>query len=516
MKKTFLLFLLTLLGCSKEQLELTNPNEVEETNFWKTETDALRGVLGVYDAFQSNELAGDRYYRLDVATDNLGTNTNADFWLDIKNFAANGSNGRITGIWRALYTGVNRANLAIEKIAQMPTGMISDAARTRLLAEAKFLRAYAYHDLVALYQGVPFYTQPNLTRSEGVAATQGSVVANAMIADLNGDVLAGLPVSTSDGRVSKGAALALLGKFYMAQKDYAKAAQTLKLLKAAPYSYALHPNYAQLFTPEVEFSNKEAIFQISFVDNQLDQGETFSYKVDTTTAPSVTPFGVPRTSYQVGANLRDSYLYTDGKPLANHPIYGTRSPLVNTTSHAIGRDPRFRATIFSNQDVTGSGKRLWNFTGNNVAVKKYFFISPIVFINRPQNYHLIRYADVLLMLAEAELELNPADPDIFANVEAIRKRAGIAMFTAADWAKLTTDQKREAIRDERRWEFAFEHVRFFDFRRWGVDYTKLKLRVTNPLIPASTPDVAFVQWPYPQVELDNNPALKAQGTNPGF
>jgi hypothetical protein len=67
----------------------------------------------------------------------------------------------------------------------------------------------------------------------------------------------------------------------------------------------------------------------------------------------------------------------------------------------------------------------------------------------------------------------------------------------------------------KRQEFAFEHVRFFDLRRWGVDYTKTILRATNTAIPATTPDLMFVQWPYPLPELDNNAALK-KGGNPGY
>jgi starch-binding outer membrane protein, SusD/RagB family len=238
------------------------------------------------------------------------------------------------------------------------------------------------------------------------------------------------------------------------------------------------------------------------------------------TSPSVTPFNVPRNSYQITNNLRDSYLCTDGKPYAvtgttPHPIYGAKSTLASTTSIALNRDKRLKGAIFSNIDNTPGGKKLWNYTGNNITIKKYFHISPIVYNTNPQNYYMMRYADALLMLAEAELELNPADADIFANVKLIRDRAGVAMFTQAAWDALTTDQKRTAIRDERRWEFAFEHVRFFDLRRWGLDFTKTTLRAVNTAIPATTPDLLFVQWLYPLPELDNNPALK-KGGNPGY
>jgi hypothetical protein len=525
----FLAVTFVITSCSKSKLELVNPNDVQASNFWKSETDALQGVLGVYDAFQNDNVAGNQYFRLDVMTDNLSTNTNSDSWLDLRNFAGTGLSSRVTGFWRWLFTVVNRANLVIEKVAAMPAASISDASRTMILAEAKFLRAYAYHDLIMIYQGVPFYTKPNQALSEGIAPIKGSVVADSLINDLIKNVIPNIPLTdvNGKGRATRGAAIALLGKLYMAKQDFVNAKATLRLLKQPPYSYSLYPNFARLFTPEDEFNN-EAIFQINFTASQLDGGEAFSFRIDTTTNPAVTPFGAPRNAYQVVNQFRDSYLYTDGRPRTTSSVYGATSPLINNTSQAINRDPRFRATFFNNLDTTASRKRYWNFTpasatifpgtvnSGSVAVKKYFFISPIVYTNgNPQNFYLIRYADVLLMLAEAELEVDPSDPDIFINLQMIRNRAGIAMFTSTAWAALSTDNKRIAIRDERRWEFGFEHVRFFDFRRWGAAYTKQRLQAINTSIPVGTPDLQFVQWPYPQQELDNNPALKATG-NPGW
>jgi hypothetical protein len=523
-----LLIIAIVASCSKSKLELVNPNDVQAINFWKTETDALQGVLGVYDAMQNDNLAGSQYFRLDVMTDNLTTNTNSDSWLDLRNFAGTGQSARVIGFWRWWYTVINRANLVIDKVGTMPVGSLPDASRARIIAEARFLRAYAYHELIMIYQGVPYYTKPNEALSEGIAPIKGGLIADSLINDLNNNIIPNMPVTDADGkgRATKGAAVALLGKLYMAKQDFVNAKATLSLLKQSPYSYALYSNYAKLFTPEDEF-NTEAIFQVNFSASQLDGGEGFSYRIDTTTNPAVTPFGAPRNSYQVVNQFRDSYLYTDGRPRTTSTIYGTVSPLVNTNSQAINRDPRYRTTFFNNLDTTVSRKKFWNFTSTGVAfpstanagavaVKKYFFISPIVYTNgNPQNYYLIRYADVLLMLAEAQLEVNSADPDIYTNLQLIRNRAGVTMFTPAAWAALSTADKRTAIRDERRWEFGFEHVRFFDFRRWGAAYTKQRLTAINTAIPASTPDVAFVQWPYPQQELDNNPALKATG-NPGW
>lgn len=508
--------MLITVSCGKGRLDIINPNEIEENSFWQNEKQATQGILGVYDALQSDEIGGLRYYQLDVLTDNMSTNTNSESWLDMRNYAFNSNTTRVINIWRALYAVVNRANLVIDKVGNMPPDAISAAAKSNILAEAYFLRAFAYHDLTMMYQGVPFYTKPNLPLSDGAPATKGSEIAKVMIEDLKNNVIPNLPLASKEGRATKGAATFLLGKYYMALKDLPNALSTLKSLKSAPYSYSLFPDYERLFTPEAETLNSEVLFQVNFIDSPLDNGGNFGFKVDTTTAPSVTPFTQPRNSFQVTNNLRDSYLCIDGKPfLANSPIYGTRSTLGSATNAVLNRDKRMRASIFSNLDITPGGKRLWNFTANNILVKKYFHISPIVYNSNPQNYYLMRYADVLLMLAEAELEVDPADPDIFTNIKLIRDRAGVTMFEPAAWGALTTDQKRTAIRNERRWEFAFEHVRFFDFRRWGVDFVKPTLRAVNTAIPASTPDLMFIQWPYPLPELDNNPALKAGG-NPGY
>jgi starch-binding outer membrane protein, SusD/RagB family len=274
-----LLVLCLATACNKNQLELSNPNDIQETEFWKTEKQALQGILGVYDALQNDEIGGLRYYQLDVLTDNMGTNTNSESWLDIRNFAFTNSTTRIVNIWRSLFAVVNRANLAIDKITAMPATAISDASKARFIAEAQFLRAFAYHDLTLIYQGVPFYTKPNTTLSEGIAATKGSDIAKAMIEDLTKTVIPNLPLSTTDGRITKGAATFLLGKFYMDLKDWTNAVATLKPLKSAPYTYALFPDYERLFTPEVEFQNNEVMFQVNFIDSPLDNGGNFAIKV---------------------------------------------------------------------------------------------------------------------------------------------------------------------------------------------------------------------------------------------
>lgn len=128
-----------------------------------------------------------------------------------------------------------------------------------------------------------------------------------------------------------------------------------------------------------------------------------------------------------------------------------------------------------------------------------------------QNYYVIRYADVLLLYAEAENEASGATANVYSAVNLIRQRVGMPNYPAG----LTKDQMRSYIRDERRWEFALEHQRYFDLQRWGI---------TGQVVTAASPLAGrkvFTEprdylWPYPQNEMDRNPAMNAAGQNPGW
>lgn len=497
--------LLAGTACTKKQLDVVNPNQIPDKDFWQTETDALTGLYGVYDAFQHNQLAGKFYREFDNISDNAFTISGAN-WAEIESSFHNPITARILNAWTAYYTIINRANLVIDRVTAMPAGSISDESRKRIIAEAFFLKAYAYLDLTTLWGNVPLYEHYLGTFDNGNAATDKASIVSAMEEELRDNVIPNLPVtipSPEKGRAGRGAAVALLGKYYLFNKDYSNAAATLSTLMTAPYTYDLYPKYDELFTLAGEFS-KENLFEINFEAGGIDNGESFSIRIDT----SVTPL-VPQAYWRPTNELVNSYLCTDGSPIANSPVYGNTSPLYNTALPYNNRDPRLRATVFTNLDNTPGGKKIWAYSANiRFAPKKYSMITSTQYNGGPQNYYMIRYADVLLMYAEAENEAVGADPSVYDAVNKVRNRAGMPDYPA----NLSQEDMRSYIRDERRWEFALEHQRYFDILRW---------RIADSVIPPIGGVKVFTNprdylWPYPQNEMDNNPALKAQGQNEGW
>lgn len=433
-------------SCDKE-LDQVNPNAVSKEIFWKSEADALAGLNGVFDAWQVSELSGARYMELDHLTDNATTNNNNN-WLDIEASTHIATNPRTTGRWKAYYNVIQRANLVIKEVTGMAAGTIKESARKRVVAEAMFMRAFAYNDLVTLFGNLPFYTEPVTAFENGKARTSKADINTYLINELKTTVIPNLPVVigvSERGRISADAAKALLGKVYLYNERWSEAAVTFKEIIDGG-RYALYPNYAELFTQAGEFS-KENLWEINFEEGGIDNGETFSIQIDTSLAEVR-----PRAFWRPIDNFANSFLAIDGKPTSASAIYGGASPFYIPATASAGkfnnRDPRLKATMFTAADITPSGKRVWNFvnsnaatlftSANNFAIKKYFTITPTQFNGGPQNFYMIRYADVLLMYAEAKNEeIAAPDATIYNAVNAIRRRLTITENLAGGKGALT-------------------------------------------------------------------------------
>jgi len=496
------------MSCSNEFLHLDDPNNATEETFWKTEADAMLGLAGVLDVYQSNDLMGKRYREFDHLTDNA-TTVNSQGWLEFENDTHTPSSPRIKGTWTALYTVINRANEVMVRTAALPEAVISAESRARIIAEAAFLRAYAYHDLVALWGDVPLYLEPKGAFGTPEGATAKAEIIDFLLTDLATNVIPNLPevlVASENGRISGGAAQALVGKLYLLRDDWEAAAAAFREIIDAG-NYALYPDFGKLFTEEGEFS-EENLFEINFVGSALDRGEQFSTRVDTNLAPAI-----PSTFWTPLTNLRDSYLAIDGKPIKNDTLYGTKSPYYNSRRFYDNRDPRLQATLYTAADTTAGGAVVWKIgtSGNGtIAVKKYSVLSSEQVQNQgPQNYYVIRYAEVLLSYAEAQNEAAGPDQSVYDAINAVRDRVGMPHLPEG----LSQHEMQQYIRDERRWEFALEHQRFFDLKRWGILGPTAQAAMPNKKL-FSEPRI--FSWPYPLEEMDRNPELAAQGQNDGY
>jgi len=220
-------------SCKKSFLEVTPKGIVLESNYYQNADEAYAGLVSVYNPLGWETGGGDNTYiddlgALNAASDECyaggGGATDMVFWQVMNNYTVNATTGPQAGFWSKYYTGVYRANLLLQKINGGIPGL-TDAVKTRYIAEVKFLRAYYYFGLVRLFKNVPLFTTPVPT-SDIYTVTQAKpeAVWAQVEKDLT-DAIAGLPSvvpTTDNGRVTKGAALALMGKAILYQNNTAR------------------------------------------------------------------------------------------------------------------------------------------------------------------------------------------------------------------------------------------------------------------------------------------------------
>jgi hypothetical protein len=207
-------------------------------------------------------------------------------------------------------------------------------------------------------------------------------------------------------------------------------------------------------------------------------------------------------------NLVDDYEMTDGKPITESPLYNAATPYVN-------RDPRLDLSIkLPGETWRNSAGVAWTGSYNSFTgflVEKYVDLSKAPFTTATatqtdQDYIHLRYADILLMFAEAKNEVSGPDATVYAAINQVRARTGINM-PPVDQVKYNTKEKlRDYIRHERRVEFAFEGQRYNDLKRWNIAHIKLPTLKTPSNIPLVF-ELKNYLLPFQQSELDNNPQL---------
>ncbi len=465
---TFIVLLLAS-GCEKDFLEKSPPDSLTEDGFYNSAERAEMGVNAIYVALQG--AWSENLLRIhDVPSgDVVLSNTTP---LEYNNFTYHAALTQIHSTWTGLYQGITRSNAAIKNI---PGITMSDALKAQYVGEAKFLRALNYFTLTNLFGDVPLVTEPLPTTDASlVAATPVAEITKVIIKDLQ-DAEAGLPVSFSGnnlGRATKGAARALLGKVYLYNKDYTNAEKYFTLVISSN-TYSLMDNFQEVWHRSFE-NNRESIFEVQFAD--IGGGGTNGRNGSFLPAVNGATGSALATKRAVDA-------FEPGDPRLGFSIFLPGATFAPNVSAALAT---FNPT--------------WSATG--YAVKKGMF--PIMYVNGSGiNYPLIRFADVLLMYAEAANELGQIDNARDA-VNRVRKRpsVNVPVYTAANTG--TKAALFNAIVKERQVELMFEFHRFMDLKRWGLAQT-----VLAPLGYTAKNNL----FPIPQLELDINPKLKQ---NPGW
>ncbi len=455
MKKIFLTLIVslfagaTLSSCNSFLDRPALGTENLETYF-QNEDECLKAITGCYQGIFWNDWwqISNMVLMTDMCTDDMwmgNTTQDQSGYRDLAHYTGNGeANGTISNFWQYRYKGIFRCNVALERIPDAPIS--NDNLRYRMLAEAKFIRAYHYFDLLRNFGGVPIVKTMALpSEIIGITRSTPSEVYAFIQEDLE-YAIANLPKksaygSNDVGRATQGAAQALLAKALIYQEKYGEAKTLLEgLINSGEYD--LLPEFGDVW--KIETNNSiESLFEIQYNDDlTYDLGGRIS----------------------VVCGSRDDSGWSWGLPTSNLE----KAFLDN------GDTERLKWTIICHNATEVPGDDTWNAENpyivhpdkhKSARVTRKLYIptsqrpAPYDASHIPLNYRLIRYADVLLLYAEA-CNATGADGDALDALNRVRTRAKLGELNVSGTAL------REAIRTERRLELALEGNRLFDIRRW--------------------------------------------------
>lgn len=421
---------------------------------------------------------------------------------DMENFKTNSNNTFLLDFYRAQYQGVQRCNLPIREIPLMtPDSVMDESVQKRLVGELKFLRAMYYFRLVRVFGGVPLVTEPieSSVDWKQPRALKNSVYAQIIrdLEDANSKLWKKSEYSAEDlGRATKGAAQAMLLKANLYIHDYAEAKRWGDSIMLSN-EYDLVSNYADNFTMAGE-NGQESVFEIQYMEDPTsDYGEGEGF-----TRGTFTVILTRSRSSKLGGG------------------WGFNKPTQNLFDEYETGDPRRDATILNPTDSQIETKEQEIYLGDRYLNRKYALMNndgtyyKLTHATRGSiNNKVIRYADVLLMYAEACCELNDLTPAETA-LERVRARARgtesiLPAFPYGNYLENQTDL-RKAIRHERRVELAMEGHRWFDLCRWGVAKEVMDAYKAGETAEARAEMATFIAgkhelMPIPSKEIDLNP-----------
>jgi hypothetical protein len=507
-------FIATVLICMScdDSFLVTDPTDRIATNkFWKQEKDGILATNSCYQAF--NNIFRPYLYVFEGCSDNA---TSTQTWLEgymIGNGSFNSSWAFVKNTWRDCYVFIRRTNDVIAHVGEIPD---ADAAlKNRLKGEALVIRAMAYNMLTILYGDVPFITAPvTIIDDSKLPRENKNTIVESILRDLD-EAIGYLPVKYTNnedkGRITKGAALAVKARICLYNGKYNDARNAAAEVMKPEYGYELLSDYADIFNYEHEM-NEEVILDDQYMPD-LRRHDVFRH-MGPRSAQGLSEY-VPTRA------LIEEYEDGDVRRDANFILPGDAHPYIDGSIF----DPTPGSGTIDEAGVS------YYATCTGYQFKKYVLKEDMTYIDRCHiNFIMVRYADVLLMFAEAENEVNGPTEAAYNAVNRIRARArGNNSEILPDLKGLDQEQFRQAIRKERRMELAGENLRYFDILRWriaenvlngpvhGMDYlepgtgeNKTILVETRKFDPAKN-----YLWPIPESELRLNPALNGH-QNPGY
>ena len=480
MKKSVLFFISTiwiLSSCSSNFIDLRPTSTVTVDYYYQTDKDFADALIGVYASIRSQYNYFYCYGDL-PADDSYIEFRKANYKTYFDLFTINSAEGQMNSTWQNYYQAIYRANTILEKIENLDVATIPN--KNRYIGEARFNRALCYFDLLRIFGPVPAVTKV-LTVEEAYQIPREpieSLYNNIIIPDLQA-AESSLLASYSGSDVGKptiGAAKALLGRIYMTMGDFQKAES--KLMEVTSLGYQLEADFNDVFDYDNK-RNSEYIYNIEYIEGNTTNGSSFTNEFAPASANFFTFFGL-----------------NGGGGESNNP-----TPVIMNLFE--DHDLRKELTVgihggfYDNDSVFNPILA----TTNQTYTKKYLVPIPAGNASKA-DWKYIRYADVLLMLAEAMNE-NGKTEQAIPYLNMIRRRAGVSEYPTT----MSKTETFDAIELERRLELSFEGHRWFDLIRWGKAYDVMK-------------DYGMAEFmtvfpiPLRQIQLINDPAILPQ--NPGY
>lgn len=508
--RVLLVFSMISMGTScSDFLEESDPSNLTSNSFYKIAEHAEAGIYAVY-AETRFMATGAGIFSYDwqlleapTGTSQSETAQNSDL-NNLYSLTYDGNTQHIINWWRELYRVIAQANQVLKNV---PPIEMDEAQKSKILAEAHFLRAWAYFYAVRLWGDIPLITEPQTATSENflAARTSQETIYNLIIEDLNTAETSGLQWMDVSGRVSQAAVKAMLSKVYLTMAGFPlgkgashyklaadKALEIITYSESNPSSINLFTKYADLH--DVSQDNKlEHLFEVQFLadisGNPLQQAMLPYYKPVSAGAANGIGTTVPTkqfyNSYEPGdlrAKNQEGYFYTSYYHFGNGEVYELGAPY-----------------IFKHFDVKTHGKPGVAGTGRSDL-----------------NVMNIRYAEVLLTYAEAQNELGAPTQEAYNALKRIRDRAKLTTPALASFSQAGF---REAVWKERWHELCYEGITWFDMIRLRKVFNETTRGFDNfaghiNLSSKQTLQEKHLLMPLPAPEMKNNPNLTPQ--NPGY
>ncbi len=467
-------FALSFASCEDTFLAPELETGINAENYYTTDSEIQAGILNIYDGIQGvnalkitnnnlNHGVQVEFYLTEMRSDNTETKSNEGEAAQFESFTIESTNGIVADYYRSYYNVIFRANLVLDKLESA-----SPEKKAAFAAEAKFLRAYAYFNLVRLFGDVPLVAGliSPLDTETAFTRVSSSLVYDLIVSDLQ-DAVANLSDGGANDQASKAAAEGILAKVYLTLGRYSEAQTLLESIMSPSRGFSLENDFKDVFYNE---GNNEVLFAIGYVPSSNDDSQNFS-------AEWLNAVG--RTS---GVN----YVSMDAKAFLD--THGGN-----------------RTALSYREDAAQAGKyQVVKYLPNGDAALGIPVTSSDP-TSAGNDWVVLRYSDVLLMHVEAIMAggASTTSSNAIASFQAVRNRAGLT--------DAVTSISKQELADERRAELAFENHRFFDLVRLGLAQDVLSAFSAANGLGYSTTDLLL---PIPQVEIGLSNGLLSQ--NPGY